>query len=548
MKKLKKAIALLLAVLVALSCFSATALAASKVDPNNGTGDWIKSRLYMVLDKLVTVVLKVLNHLIPGLDLGDTFPPLEEYEPKNFYPGEESFDTAVTSSSQWKMGFAEDSLIKDLEYSDGVYLYKGEKVYMAGSLEAFKGRQPTEIVDDQLVTAYAVSDSVSGTVVHAVIDGYGIASGDVAEIRSRLASFAAENNVISVNVSVLHQHSCIDILGMGAPLLQALAANPFLSLIGADTDKFIGGKTPAFMENLYSTVTSTIINAVNDMEVGTLYYGSVDASQYIHDKREPIVIDPELHRLRFVPDDETENEIWVCEGGIHAVGSGISTSKISGDFPYYLRESVREKTGADVVYVQGAELAITGDYSTLEFDSEVPGAKVKAMGEALADRLIAVDNDVKLDPVLNVAAKKLYIELENQILALAVREGLVNTLLAKSNGGFVAITEIGYMELGNRVGVFFAPGEIAPELLWGGVIEKDKTWRGESWDYEPFAETAGVEKLLCFGLANDQIGYIIPDNDIRSMFTENEEINAGSNHSASAIAVGFAELIKEVKG
>lgn len=546
MRKFKKALALFLAVLTVASCMSTVAFAA-KVDPNNSAEDKLKSYLYMGLDKVVTAAVSVLNRVIPGRDWSGSFPSLETYKPENFYPGEEKFDSEVKAESKWSVGYSSASLIKDLEYTDGVYLYKGKKVYMAGTLEPFKGRQPTEILDDQQVCTYAISDSTGGTVVHAVIDGYGIASGDVAKIRARLADFAKKNNIVSINVSVLHQHSCIDILGMGAPLLQALVINPFLSILGVDTDLFVGGKTPEFMENVYNTVTSTVMEAVEDMEEGTLYYGSVDASEYIYDKREPKVIDPELHRFRFVPDDEKENEIWICEGGLHAVGAGISTSKICGDFPYYLRENINKTTGADVVYVQGAELAITGDYGSLSYDESVPAANVKAMGNALAERLKSIENDVKLDPVLNIAHKNIYVKITNQILELAIREGLVNSTLTKNGSGYTAVSEIGYMELGNKVGVMIVPGEISPELLWGGVIEKEKTWTGKSWDYPPFAETAKVEKLICFGLANDQIGYILPDNDIRSMFTENEEINAGSTQSASTIAQAFAELIEKVK-
>ncbi|MCI7334667.1 MAG: hypothetical protein MSH34_07085, partial [Oscillospiraceae bacterium] len=279
----------------------------------------------------------------------------------------------------------------------------------------------------------------------------------------------------------------------------------------------------------------------------SLYYGSVDVSEYIYDKRDPKAFDPEIHRLRFVPDDESENELWICEGGIHAVGAGISSSRICSDYPYYLRETVKAQTGADVVYVQGAELAVTADYGNVEYDDSVPGDKVRAMGKKLAERIISINNDYPLQPVLNIAMRNVYVKATNEILKLAAREGLISTTIARKGSDYYVVTELGYMELGNRLGVVIVPGEISPELLWGGVIEKEKTWTGKSWDYEPFEKTAGIEKLLCFGLANDQIGYILPDNDYRSMFTENEEINAVSSEAASTVAKAFEALIREVK-
>ena len=545
MKKFKKALALLLAVLMLSSCLVSPAY-AGKIDPNNSAKEKLETYLYRLLDKVVSVAVSVLNRVIPGLE--KNWPEIDSFKPsENFYPGEKSFDPSVKDGAKWSAGYASDSLLKGLEKSGDVYLMNGKKVYMAGTLEPLKGRQPTEIIDDQRVCTYALSDGTRGTVVHAVIDGYGIASSDVLEIRSRLASFAKEKGITSINVSALHQHSCIDILGMGAPLLAALAVNPFLSFIGGEKKNFVGGKTPEFMENLYNTVTSTVIEAVDDMETGSLYYGSADISEYIYDKRDPKVIDPDIHRLRFVPDNKDENEIWICETGIHAVGAGISGTRICGDYPYYLRKAVKEKTGADAVFVQGAELALTANYESLEYDKSNTADKTGKMGAALADKLISINNDTLLDPVLNIAVRNVYVKATNEILKLAVREGLVGTVLTKKGSDYYAVTELGYMELGNKVGVVIVPGEISPELIWGGVIEKDKTWTGKSWDYEPFSKTAKVEKLICFGLANDQIGYILPDNDFRSMFTENEEINAASAEAGSTLTKAFEALISEVK-
>ena len=136
---------------------------------------------------------------------------------------------------------------------------------------------------------------------------------------------------------------------------------------------------------------------------------------------------------------------------------------------------------------------------------------------------------------------------DNPIHILAVREGIVDSVVTKKGLDFAVMTEIGYMELGNKVGIVLVPGEIAPEILWGGAVSKDLSWTKESWDYAPLKDTAKVEKLICFGLNNDQIGYILPDNDIRSMFTENEEINACSTKAGSVITSAYESLFASVK-
>ena len=136
---------------------------------------------------------------------------------------------------------------------------------------------------------------------------------------------------------------------------------------------------------------------------------------------------------------------------------------------------------------------------------------------------------------------------KNPIHIIAGREDLLASVLCRKGLGYVIVTELGYMELGGKLGVALVPGEIEPAILWGGAATKAESWSGTSWDYAPWAETCGAERLLCIGLCNDQIGYILCDNDYRSMLTENEEINAISNQVGSQLTEAFAALVAEVK-
>ena len=540
MTKAKKLIAVLLAVAMLAVCFITPAAAAADYSESGySITDRIGHAFYKLVDKLIDIIGKILNAVMPGLNWTDKISSLKNYKPVTDFMGESSFDTEAKPGAKWSMGFADASLLEGIDVNDGTY-------FLAGSLEAFSGRTPTEIVDDQTVNTYAISDGVSGTVVHVVLDGYGIARGDVLELRSRLKAFAEENNIIAINVSVLHQHSCIDTLGLSAPLLAALAKNPAATLTTDDLAS-LSGKNETFMNNLFTVATRTVVEAVSSMTEGALYYGSADVSEYIHDKREPITFDGDIHRLRFVPDESTASEIWVCEAGIHCVGFGAAADVLSSDFPYYVKQYVKAQTGADVVFVEGAELALTADYSTLNYSETPSSAKPAAMGKAIGEKLIAINNDVALDPVLNIKIQEMNVKATNEILTLAVREGLINSVVARDGVNYILITELGYMELGNKIGILLSPGETAPEILWGGASSADASWKGESWNYAPLAEVCGAEKLICFGLCNDQIGYIICDNDVRSYLTENEEITAASTVAASTLAESFIALINSVK-
>ena len=541
MKKMRKTLALILAVVLVALTMAMPVSAASKVDPSEGPMQQLEAYFYMFVDKLVMALGKALNRFIPGLDWGKTWQNYDDYStPEGFYQGEAAFDTEVESDSKWSMGYGYGSLLEGLDILGGDY-------FMAGSLQTTKGQVPTSVLDDQGVNVYAISDGTSGIVVQAVIDGYGISRGDVLEIRNRLSAFAKEKGIISINVSVLHQHSLIDTLGMGVALLPALFWNPGMSVTGASKSEFKTGKTQKFMNNLYEVVAETITEAVNDMEEGTLYYGSADVSDLMYDKRKPDVFDGELHRFRFDPDNASSDEIWVCEAGIHCTSYSGDSTDISADFPYYFKEYVKETTGADVVYVQGAELAITTEKDYVKPVGSGRQGVVRGYGVELAKRAIAITNDVELTPVLNIRHQEVALVADNPIHILAVREGIVDSVVTKKGLDFAVMTEIGYMELGNKVGIVLVPGEIAPEILWGGAVSKDLSWTKESWNYAPLKDTAKVEKLICFGLNNDQIGYILPDNDIRSMFTENEEINACSTKAGSVITSAYESLFASVK-
>ena len=540
MSKASKLLALFLALVLAFSALAAPAAsAANKVETNFTVSEKIEHAFYQLVDQMIFVLGRVLNTLIPGLNWHGDIQRLKDYTPENFYSGKETFDAMPADGAKWSMGFADASFLEGIDPLDGTF-------YMAGTLEAMNGRAPTEVLDDQGVNTYALSDGET-TVVYSSIDGFGFGRGDVLEIRSRVADFAKEHGVDSINVSALHQHSCIDILGLGAPLVKALLKNPWSTAFKGDVA--VKGRNDVFMEQVYSAVAASIVEAVENMSEGRLYFGSADIGEYMYDKRDPKVFDPEFARLRFVPDDADKNEIWVCEAGIHPVTLGAGTSILSADYPYYVEQYVKEQTGADMVFIQGSQLAITSNKSAFRTEEDVDiKTLLETMGATLGGKLLAIDNEQELEPLLNVTHKELAIKAKNPVHVIAGREGLLGAVMVRDGLGYSVVTEIGYMELGgSKLGVVTVPGEIDPAILWGGAIDAQDAWTGESWDYAPWARTCGAEKLICFGLCNDQIGYILTDNDVRSMLTENEEINALNFNSGSILTEAFEGLFESVK-
>ena len=498
----------------------------------------IENFFNQLIDKLIAFVLTYLNRYWPGYE--DQWVDQEEYVPEHFYTGEETFDTEVADGAKWEMGYAGASLLDGIDATSGDY-------FLAGTLEPIAGRVPVRVIDDQRVRVYAVTDGVSGVVIQAVIDGFGFSRGDVQIIRERMEEFAAENNVVAINVSVLHQHSCIDTLGMNVPLAQALLFNTGNAAAGGIIEDLKVEKNQEFMENLYAKTVLSMKRAVKAMKPGELSYGSADIGELIYDKREPKDFDPNINRLRFVPDDGT-TEIWVLEAGIHCTMLGAGPDELTADYPFYIERKIKMETGANVVYVQGAELAITTDCDTLNLPEDIDGIdRMIAYGEAVADRVIAIDNDVKLDPVLNIKMAEVRLDVTNEILTLASREDVLNPVIVRTEDDYQMITEIGYMELGNEVAIFICPGEFDPLLIYGGPESGDASWSGEEWGYEPLKNFTSCEKEMVFGLCNDQAGYVLRDNEYHSMFTENEEINVISTSAGSTFVNAFIDLVDSTK-
>ena len=498
----------------------------------------IENFFNQLIDKLIAFVLTYLNRYWPGYE--DQWVDQEEYVPEHFYTGEETFDTEVADGAKWEMGYAGASLLDGIDATSGDY-------FLAGTLEPIAGRVPVRVIDDQRVRVYAVTDGVSGVVIQAVIDGFGFSRGDVQIIRERMEEFAAENNVVAINVSVLHQHSCIDTLGMNVPLAQALLFNTGNAAAGGIIEDLKVEKNQEFMENLYTKTVLSMKRAVKAMKPGELSYGYADIGELIYDKREPKDFDPNINRLRFVPDDGT-TEIWVLEAGIHCTMLGAGPDELTADYPFYIERKIKMETGANVVYVQGAELAITTDCDTLNLPEDIDGIdRMIAYGEAVADRVIAIDNDVKLDPVLNIKMAEVRLDVTNEILTLASREDVLNPVIVRTEDDYQMITEIGYMELGNEVAIFICPGEFDPLLIYGGPESGDASWSGEEWGYEPLKNFTSCENVMVFGLSNDQAGYVLRDNEYHSMFTENEEINVISTSAGSTFVNAFIDLVDSTK-
>lgn len=506
-------------------------------------GNMLLKSLYNVADQLIDVILKGLNKKIPAVQ----FEKKENFTSEMFFEGMEDYLSTPAANAVWSLGYGSASLQTGDEL-DG-------KHYVGGSLSFPKTKAATEIYDDQRVRVIAVNDgSGRGTVVFASLDAFGLSYPDVRGIRKELADFATANNIVGINISVLHQHSCVDTFGMNGDLLKMIFTNPALNVInntfGTDY-KLLNGQNESFMEHLYDVTVDSIKQAVNSMTTGKMYYSEIEAGEFIHDKREPMVYDTKIHRFRFVPDNGTK-ETWLCNMAIHCVGNGAAGTAITGDYPYYIEQEVN-KAGANYIQIQGAELAITTSHSSLDIPEGTPRLEsLKIYGTALGKHIVESDAaETEVAPLLNYRMKEYTVPVTNQILAFAGKLGaLTNKVVATddNNTELEVVTELGYLEFGTELAVAVIPGELEPAIAYGGYLDAENSWTGTDFDYPTLQEIVGADKeLLVFGLTNDQIGYILEDNDYSSILSGvNEEIVATGCSAGSTTINAFEELVDSI--
>lgn len=529
----KKIIAIILA---SSFIFSAMIIPASA---NTVVTNPAEQKLYTVLDKVVDALVGGIANLI----IGPKWEKKADYKAEGFYEGNTFIDEPA-ENAKWSLGYSNASLLTGKEVGGGDY-------YVGGSLSIPK-KLATAQYDDQKVRTVAVSDG-RGITIFSSLDAYGMALTDVRAIRAKFAEIAKQKgyDITAINISALHQHCCVDTFGMNGDLVSALFTSSFRNLFGLEVPS---GQNKDFMDNLYKVVINSMVEAVENMEEGKLYYGSIDVSELIYDKRDPKVFDPNLNRFRFVPDNKESQETWMLNAGIHCVGMGAAGTVLSGDYPYAMEKYINENANANYFYIEGAELAITLETDGIEFDEELAAkygdryARTVAYGNVIGAKACAIDksSEKEVEPILNIKFNEVFIPINNNILKLAAKGGLLLNKVVRDGFKLLVVSEIGYAEFGKDYAVAVVPGELAPEIAFGGADTAETSWIGKDWEYPSFDEVTGNRKLLVFGLTNDQVGYILTDNNWHSFFTENEEIVSAGSKAGSTITQAFIDLYRSI--
>lgn len=369
--------------------------------------------------------------------------------------------------------------------------------YIAG----YRDNNPAKgVIDPQYAHALWLDDnSGKGGHLFLSLDIVGLLNKDVNTLRSALKDFTRTTGCRSITVMSTHNHAGIDTMGIWGRLPHT-------------------GKNKKFMTILFNAAITAAVAAYRDRRKGRLYLGRTEVPDMQEDIRLPEVYSKTLTRLRFVPDDGTR-EIWFLNFASHSESLQGCNSLISADFPCYLRERIRIETGAETIYGVGA----IGGMISMKIEDEDLLRKenrllesTRNIGYRLADYALAITDETELAPRISFIRQEFYIPVDNSVLTIACQFGILNAdqyQLPYSERNALK-TEMSYYEI-DGLHILMLPCELFPELAYGGYLSAEESALGEPPEINPppLTEIAEDGDLLIFGLANDELGYVLPPND-----------------------------------
>jgi len=415
------------------------------------------------------------------------------------------------------------------------------------------GRKATGVHDPLMVRAVVLQDG-DDKIAIASADLIGLQYDAVLRIREQLKDYK------QVTVGSTHNHEGPDVIGIWGP-------SPFQRGVNED-----------YVKRVIDQTIAAIREAEKALVPAKAAYGTAEDESLMDDNRQPVVKDGVLRAIKFTSSDDKPAGLlvqWNC----HPEAMGSRNTLLTADFPWATVAWLKEKYGCPVVYMSGAVggLMSPPDHRIKDDAGKMLGegdfAYTQRLGEEtamLASQAIDVAQPIALTPFA-MAQKQIAVPVENRLYRLArqagvlKREGRVWTgdaekfgdvLTEATQGQAIAIvTEVSCLRLGELC-IANLPCELYPELVYGKF--QDPVEPGADYPEAPLEPTVAAlmpsKKWLLFGLASDEIGYVIPKRqwDDEKPFcygrtkAQYGEINSCGPESAPIVMKALADCVREL--
>ena len=228
-----------------------------EVDKNLERDIFLYGVLNKVSDFLINnVVAKALGVIVPDSYAVLDFEEFDIDSYDNFYPGMDEFIDEPQGDKVWSLGYGKASILPEdfgeKSYAKGAYI-----PYVYGN-EMYKDDDGN--YEDLMTRVVVMNDgSGRGNVLFIAVDAMGLANSDVRLVREGLKEIAAQNNIVSINVSCTHIHTGIDSQGVWTDPIGCLLNNTltdsvkygvpreFIDSLVKGTNRCPGKSTPALI-------------------------------------------------------------------------------------------------------------------------------------------------------------------------------------------------------------------------------------------------------------------------------------------------------------
>ena len=413
---------------------------------------------------------------------------------------------APSAFAKYKVQSAKHQLTVGFAAADITPKLDAGPVYMAGFGQ---NRKATGVHDPLMVRAVVLGDGAR-RVALASVDVVGFFYPNVEKIRKELPGFDY------VLVSSTHNHEGPDTLGIWGP------------------NSLKSGVDPKYLQFVEAQIIAAVREAEKGAKPASARIGKVLAPELLHDGREPYVKHDELVVLDFRQAESEKRLGILVQWNCHPETLSSKNTLISADYVGYTVNYLAGKYHCPVAYLTGTvgglmtslHVPVKDDQGQLLKDGTYEKTERYGLllGQA-ADKALASAQPVTLTPLAS-RSRPVFIPMTNKLYLAARWLGVLQRdayfwkddpyqaelAPADVKDKPLAIrTEVAILQFGD-LSVVAIPGEIYPELVLGKV--QDPPDPGADFPDAPiepavYQQLKGPHRMI-IGLANDEIGYILP--------------------------------------
>ena len=386
-------------------------------------------------------------------------------------------------------------------------LKKHGPVYMAG----FGNNRIATGIHDQLYARCLALSAASQTLVLCGVDSIGLFADDVEQIRvdvkKRLAAQKKGSpGTVNVVVAATHVHQAPDTMGLWGPA------------------EGQSGINEAYSSFVVERTAQAAAAAVRHLKPAIVIMGQAhpsDLDTLVHDDRPPEVHDAGVVVLRAttVKGDTIGTLInWAN----HPETLGSKNTLITADYPHYLCEQIEQRFDGVAVFLNGAVGGMQSplgasvpDPATSRPAPENSFLKAELIGRRVAEvAASAVRNGHTMNADrIEFQETRIEIPISNQGFQLAAKADLYKGRKKMTAGG-ATTTPVGLVRFFSHgkpfLEIALVPGELYPELSVGGAQRYSGADFPDAPIETPIKQLMTADFKMLVGLADDEIGYIIP--------------------------------------